>query len=505
MPTKEGGPQPEIPTLRSAVTFAVVLLLAAAGLAIPARAFAAVSTAKVVIIVGPTESVTSTYRADGDLFYEEAIKYTPNVVKIYSPNATWAAVSAAMQGASVVVFLGHGAGFPNPYSTTLNASTQDGFGLNASANNGDSNAAYYGETYIRSSVHLAPNAVVIFNHACYAPGAASGVPDPTLTQAEQRIDNYASGFLAAGAAAVVATDYYGAQSYIDALFTTHQTLDSMWRHTSDAQGHFFSFASTRTPGTTDESDPTTTSAGPAYHRALSGHIGTTTTNVVSPLPDTTPPAVAAPVSRLYATTMGYTSLPVRTSWSASDPSRVAAYGLERLVSGSWMVQTLATHTTTAISQSLTFGSTARYEVRATDTVGNTSSWVSGSSFEPLLTQESSSAVAYSGTWTTVSSSYASGGHLRYTTVRGASATYAFTGASVGWVAYHGPNRGSAAVYVDGVYRATINLYSASYYSKQIVYAINWGANGTHTIKIVDLGTAGHPRVDIDAFVRLYKT
>ncbi|HYK96046.1 MAG TPA: hypothetical protein VE011_09310 [Candidatus Dormibacteraeota bacterium] len=481
---------------------AIALLLAGAALAAPARSYAAVSTAKVVIIVGPTEGDTSTYRADGDLFYKEAIKYTPNVVKVYSPNATWAAVSAAMQGASIVVFLGHGAGFPNPYTTSLKATSEDGFGLNASANNGDSNAAYYGEAYIRSSVHLAPNAVVIFNHACYAPGAASGVPDPTLVQARQRIDNYASGFLAAGAAAVFATDYYGAQSYIDALFTTRQTLDSLWRHTSDAQGHFFSFASTRTPGTTDEADPTTTSSGPAYHRSLSGRIGTITTDVVKPLPDTTAPSVRAPVSGLYVTTLGSTSVPVRTSWSASDVSGVAGYGLRRLVSGSWLIQPLRTPSTTAIGQSLAFGSAARYAVRATDKVGNVSGWVAGASVVPLLTQESSSAVAYAGAWTAVANGYASGGHLRYTTARGGSATYTFTGASIGWVAYRGPNRGTAAVYVDGIYRGSVNLYSAYYYARQIVYAFNWGTNGTHTIRIVGLGTSGHPRVDIDAFVRL---
>ena len=45
----------------------------------------------------------------------EAIKYTPNVVKVYSPNATWDAVKAAAQGASIFIYLGHGYGFPSPY------------------------------------------------------------------------------------------------------------------------------------------------------------------------------------------------------------------------------------------------------------------------------------------------------------------------------------------------------------------------------------------------------
>jgi hypothetical protein len=499
-PVLESGDQ----TLRTtAAALVVALLLTTAALTSPTKTFATVSTAKVVIVVGPTDTVTSTYRSDGDLFYNEAIKYTANVVKVYSPNATWAAVSAALQGASVVVYLGHGSGFPSPYSTTLNTSTEDGFGLNATAGNGDSNTVYYGEAYIRNYVHLAPNAVVIFNHACYTPGAASGIPDPTLSIAKQRIDNYASGFLAAGAAGVFATDYDGAQSYIDYLFGTSQTLDSMWRHASDAQGNSFSFASTRTPGTTDEADPTTTSTGPQYYRALSGAIATSTRSVVNPVPDTKPPTVTAPASRLYAgTTLGSTTTPARTSWSASDPSGIARYDVEESIDGGAFFPLLSTTTGVSVIQNLTVADTYRYGVRATDGAGNTSGWVYGVYFEPLLTQQSSSAVAYSGSWTSVSNTYASGGSLKYTTASGASATYSFTGSSVSWVSYRGPTQGSAKVYIDGVYKATVSLYATSYYSKQIVFAYNWAANGTHTIKIVCLGTSGHPRVDVDAFVRL---
>jgi GH25 family lysozyme M1 (1,4-beta-N-acetylmuramidase) len=219
------------------------------------------------------------------------------------------------------------------------------------------------------------------------------------------------------------------------------------------------------------------------------------------------PTVTAPASRLYArTTLGSTTTPVRTSWSASDPSGIASYTLERLVAGgSWTAQSLPSPTTTSLIQALTFGATYRYVVRATDGAGNASGWVYGSYFEPLLVQQSSSAVSYSGTWTSVSNTYASGGSLKYATSYGASATYGFTGSSVSWVAYRGPNRGSAAVYIDGVYKATVSLYTAYYYSKQIVFAYNWAANGTHTIRIVCLGTSGHPRVDVDAFVRLYNT
>ena len=64
----------------------------------------------VVIIVGATEGTTSTYRSYADSEYAEAIKYTPNVVKVYSPDATWEAVQAAVDGASIVIYHGHGNG-----------------------------------------------------------------------------------------------------------------------------------------------------------------------------------------------------------------------------------------------------------------------------------------------------------------------------------------------------------------------------------------------------------
>jgi hypothetical protein len=488
----------------TAAALVVALLLATAGLAFPAGTFAT-STAKVVIIVGPTGSVTSTYRSEGDAFATEALKYTSNVVKVYSPNATWAAVSAAMQGASVVVYLGHGTGFPSPYSTTLNTSTEDGFGLNATANSGDSNTSYYGEYYIRTYIHLAPNAVVIFNHACYVSGSSEpGYPNPDLSTAEQRIDNYAAGFEAAGAVGVFATAYNYAYQYIDYLFGTNQTLDSMFRHSFDAQGHTFSFASTRTSGTTDESDPTTSSGSTLYYRSLSGKISTMTSAVVTPVADKTAPTVAAPQSQPdFITTMGTTTAPIRTTWSATDPdSAVASYKVDLQTNGGdWHTLSLATPTTTSIYQSLTLGSTYRYAVQAADPSGNISAWVYGPTFKPSATDQTSSAVkVVSGSWSTQAVSGTYGGSVISTQTSGSSASFTFTGYAVGWVGYRGPNRGSANVYLDGVLYRTISEYASTYSAEPIVYAAHWGANGTHTIKIVNLATSGHPRIDVDAFV-----
>jgi hypothetical protein len=219
------------------------------------------------------------------------------------------------------------------------------------------------------------------------------------------------------------------------------------------------------------------------------------------------PSVGAPRSRLYSvTTLGSSTTPAKTSWSAADPSGIASYKLQRQVDGgSWTTISLSSATTSSLKQSLSFGSTYRYRLRATDGAGNTSSYDYGPTFKPLRTQQSSSSVKWGGTWSTAYDSTYSGGSVRTSKSAGAWASYTFTGASISWVAERGPTRGSAKVYIDGVYEATINLYTSAYQSRRVVYTYNWSANGSHAIKVVVLGTAGHPRVDVDAFVRLVRS
>ena len=228
--------------------------------------------------------------------------------------------------------------------------------------------------------------------------------------------------------------------------------------------------------------------------------------VKGPVADATAPAVRAPASRLYAgATLGSTTAPVRTSWSATDPCGISGYALERRVNGGpWGVQSLPTATTASTRQALGLGSTYRYVVNASDGAGNRSGWAYGPFFEPMAIQQSSAALRYGGSWTTAYSSSYSGGSTRYATAAGAAASYAFTGSSIAWVSGVGPTRGSAKVYIDGAYAATVSLYSPTTILRRIVYAFNWTSQGAHAIRIVALGTAGHPRVDLDAFVRLYR-
>jgi GH25 family lysozyme M1 (1,4-beta-N-acetylmuramidase) len=219
------------------------------------------------------------------------------------------------------------------------------------------------------------------------------------------------------------------------------------------------------------------------------------------------PNVNSSTSRLYAISQqGSGSTPTRTSWSGSDAGGIASYGVQVQVDGgSWTSVVLSTAAATSYKQPLSFYSTYRFRVKATDVAGNGSSWAYGPAFKVGFTQQSSTAVHYSCCWSTTLSASVSGGSTKSTTTAGAWASYTFTGASVSWLSYRGPNRGSAKVYVDGTYVATVNLNATTYLPKQVVFARNWSTNGTHTIKIVNLATAGHPRIDLDGFARIVLT
>jgi subtilisin family serine protease len=218
--------------------------------------------------------------------------------------------------------------------------------------------------------------------------------------------------------------------------------------------------------------------------------------------DTTDPTAFAPNSYAFVTgiAMG-SSITTRVRWPAGtdDLSGVASYALRQSVNGAaW---TTVTASTTALSsdRSLAFSKGYRYRVRAHDKAGNTGDYVDGPLVTPKLTQQTGSGVTYGGTWTTSSSSSASGGSTRYATKAGAWVQFSFTGRAVGLITPKGSSRGSAKVYVDGTYVGTTSEYRSSSQSRVVLFARNWGSSGSHTVKFVLTGTSGHSRFDVDAW------
>jgi hypothetical protein len=273
----------------AAVLAAVVVLLPV--LALPALAgstepsgdaagTAAVAGPKVVIVVGATHEATDSYRNYANLMYTEAIKYTPNVVKVYSPNATWKKVKAAAQGASILIYLGHGSGYPRDDSAVFNPNGHDGMGLNSASNKSDYVAKYYGESYMANDIRLAKNAVVILSHLCFASGnSMSGDPEPTYAVAQQRIDNFASGFLRAGARTVIADVWNsGVTHYIRSLLSTDQSIGDMWAFSPSNHGHQMPFTPLRNPAYQAVMDPNTETSG--FYRSIVGALDMRTTDVL---------------------------------------------------------------------------------------------------------------------------------------------------------------------------------------------------------------------------------
>ena len=233
---------------------------------------------------------------------------------------------------------------------------------------------------------------------------------------------------------------------------------------------------------------------------------TRTTGASLVVADGTPPRIVAPVMQLQRNSIvaSTTSAPVYTVWSASDASGVSSFGLQRSINGSaWTTVRLPSATATAVWQSIPMGSTTVQRARATDRMANTSAWTAGPGVTPLVTQTGSS-IHYSTGWRTYSASSSLGGSQAYASKGGAFATYTFTAASIGWVATKGPNRGYAKVYVDGSLITVVNLYSSTWQWRRVVWTRNWTSNTTHTVKVVVSGTVGHPTVDIDGFIRLWK-
>jgi hypothetical protein len=206
-------PSRSAPRLALAVIAALLLgVLSAAPVAARAPA------PKVAIIVGPVgEKLTPEYLALAELAASTAEAHGARVARAYSPNATPENVVAAVEGANVIVYLGHGTGFPNPYSATPNPAVVNGWGLQGPAADGthsdvlsDGHLRYHGEAWLEANLRPAPGFVMIYSNACYAPGASEGgLPPPTEEEALAHVANYSRPMLAMGASAYFATDFYG--------------------------------------------------------------------------------------------------------------------------------------------------------------------------------------------------------------------------------------------------------------------------------------------------------
>jgi parallel beta-helix repeat protein len=148
------------------------------------------------------------------------------------------------------------------------------------------------------------------------------------------------------------------------------------------------------------------------------------------------------------------------------------------------------------------GHTYRARVKVKYSSGLWSGWSYSAASLVVRHQENTSAATYSGTWARVPSPSASADHLTYSYNAGAKASYTFTGRAFAWVAPKSSSRGSAKVSIDGAFVKNVSLYRTSSVSRYVVFYTSFASSGSHTITIEVIGTAGHARVDVDAFAIL---
>ncbi|MDQ1710973.1 MAG: hypothetical protein QOE45_423 [Frankiaceae bacterium] len=213
-----------------------------------------------------------------------------------------------------------------------------------------------------------------------------------------------------------------------------------------------------------------------------------------------PPVVTAPP--LTSTVSTTVKFPV--SWAGSAPQfQVLSGEKTRSSSGVWSAgPVFKTWYASTASKSQTFtglqGHTYYFLARALDGYGNTTT-ASPVKASMVPFNENYSAMAYSAGWTTSSSASRYLTTLRGSTTKNASMTMRTETAAFTVIGDKCAACGQLRIYVDGVLKATVDTHAASSLVRQVLYAGPVLAGGVklHTIKLVVVGTAGRPKVNLD--------
>jgi hypothetical protein len=225
--------------------------------------------------------------------------------------------------------------------------------------------------------------------------------------------------------------------------------------------------------------------------------------------DLVPPVAGAPKQALVTgSTLGTSTLPVRITWSATDPgSGVAATQVNCDVRhGGLAACATTTHLSVTRSErwkrsyQVAADSSYGYAIVARDAYGSRSPRRIGSTLTPTVYEQNSAHITWRGSWLTATGTASgySGGSTRRTSRVGASATFITSGRSFGFVTSLGPAGGRARIYADGVLATTLTLTNSRVRTRDIAWTTTFARSGTHTIRVVVVSG----RVDVDAFVVL---
>ncbi|BEP14687.1 hypothetical protein acdb102_29980 [Acidothermaceae bacterium B102] len=214
---------------------------------------------------------------------------------------------------------------------------------------------------------------------------------------------------------------------------------------------------------------------------------------------TAPPLLVAPVS---ASDGGPTTR-VALSWSNPDNPTGTPYTV-KYWSGPdtgwviWLLDTTATHAVFGASASPfvpVAGANYRFEVLSQDPYGNDTQHALATVVEPLDTPVTRG-------WTTLRSARRWAGTVAVARKAGAALTWHVVGSQVTVVADRCPGCGKALLQVDGRTRAVVDTHAATLFVRQQVGSVGHLAQGSHTVRLVVVGTTGHPALQVDGLAVL---
>lgn len=212
----------------------------------------------------------------------------------------------------------------------------------------------------------------------------------------------------------------------------------------------------------------------------------------------------------------YISVPVKLAWNAQDSgSGAASYDVAKNLAEVGDVEAASHITATTYSWSATNfdnghcggsdDSPNYLWIIARDYRGSTATSPAISDRLDLWDEDSDVLTSRTGTWSTSNCSCHNHGRTMYSTSRGSSLTYTIDvntpGRVLALVAPTGDSRGVMNVSVDGGAASAVNTYLSS--STNVNRVIVWQKPlnaGRHTVRVVNAGTSGHPRVDVDALI-----
>jgi WD40-like Beta Propeller Repeat len=193
------------------------------------------------------------------------------------------------------------------------------------------------------------------------------------------------------------------------------------------------------------------------------------------------------------------TIPSYVDWTASPSANLCSYQLRRRVDGvGFSAVTLSSPLARRFATTVLAGHSYQFEVRAETCAGRLSQWSINAPFEVSMRQQAPA--AYTGSWTTRNLEGSWGGTVATTTERGASVSWTVTARNIGVVGARGHGYGSFQEYIDGALVQTVSGHASTLQPREIIARWGWSTPGTHTIKLVNLATSGHPRLDIDGLI-----